>query len=332
MKISFTIKVSLLAFLACFLWSTAFVAVKTGLEHSKPLSFAGIRFMLAGLLLLPFWWKISSPFRSLLSNLRTVLLIAFFQTFVLYGLLFLGMTRIPGALAAIIIGSSPMISAIVAHFLISDDKMSLSKVLCILIGIMGVFVISISRQPWSSPTGFSEFIGILLLLLGSLSSAFGNVIVAKDQGMDPLPLNSAQMFLGGLFLFLLSFPVEGVPTLAYPLEFYMALLWLVFISAAAFTLWFVLLKWPGVKFSELNLWKFVIPVSGAILSWMLIPEEHPNAVQVMGMVCVAASILSFNMVGSRQRHKAKAEMTKQQDMPAAPCCKPDEVATCSQNL
>lgn len=329
MKIPFTIRVSFLAFLACFLWSTAFVAVKTGLEHARPLSFAGIRFMLAGLILLPFWWKMPSPFRTLFSNLKTILWIGFFQTFLLYGLLFIGMTRIPGALAAIIIGSSPMISAIVAHFLISDDKMSFSKMGCILIGILGVFIISVSRQPWASPAGFREFVGILLLLLGSLSSAFGNVIVAKDQDMDPLPLSSAQMFLGGLFLFLVSLPVEGVPRLTYPPEFYAALLWLVFISAAAFSLWFVLLKWPGVKFSELNLWKFVIPVSGAILSWMLIPEEHPNAVQIMGMVCVAISILSFNMVGSRQRRKANVATS--QETPMISCCKPDEVVTCSPN-
>jgi drug/metabolite transporter (DMT)-like permease len=72
------------------------------------------------------------------------------------------------------------------------------------------------------------------------------------------------------------------------------LLWLAFISAVAFSLWFWLLRRPGVKVSDLNLWKFIIPVSGAILSWVILPDESPNMSSIFGMAMIALSIVLFN--------------------------------------
>ena len=48
----------LMGVLACFLWSTAFAGVKIGFRHlPAPLTFAGLRFTLAGLMLIPFCWR-----------------------------------------------------------------------------------------------------------------------------------------------------------------------------------------------------------------------------------------------------------------------------------
>jgi drug/metabolite transporter (DMT)-like permease len=284
-----------LAILACLLWSTAFVGVKFGLKFAKPLSFAGIRFMLSGLILLPFCGQLSLYFRTVISHIKIILLISFFQTFLLYGLFYTGMTLIPGALGAIVIGSSPLFSAIAAHFLTPDDEMNLVKTIIILIGIIGVVLISISRQPWSA-NGFSEFIGVFLLILGCISSAVGNIIVSSDKkNIDPLILNSAQIFAGGLLLFLISLPLEGFPHFNVQPAFYAALLWLSILSAVAFSIWFTLLKKPEIKVSELNLWKFIIPVFGALFSWTLLPDEAPELFSVIGMSFIAVSIFSYNL-------------------------------------
>jgi drug/metabolite transporter (DMT)-like permease len=228
--------------------------------------------------------------------MKMVATLAFFQIIMLYGLLYTSMTLVPGALAAIIIGSSPLNSAIVAHFFMSGDKMSGKKSASLILGIAGVCIISLSRQPWNSFHGLKEFLGILLLLGASFSSAFGNVIVARQKhGIHPVLLNSAQIFFGGFVLFLISLPIEGPPKLVREPEFYMALAWLSFVSATAFSLWFMLLKRPGVKVSELNLWKFVVPVSGAALSWFLLPEESPRALTILGMILIAFSIILYNL-------------------------------------
>jgi drug/metabolite transporter (DMT)-like permease len=78
----------LLAIFACLLWSTAFVGVKIGLRYSGPFSFAGLRFMLAGLLLIPFWWARRPNFAEIQANFKVILLVSFFQTFFMYGLFY----------------------------------------------------------------------------------------------------------------------------------------------------------------------------------------------------------------------------------------------------
>ena len=93
---------------------------------------------------------------------------------------------------------------------------------------------------------------------------------------------------------------EGKPDFALPLRFYQALVWLSLISAIAFSIWFYLLKLPQLKVSELNVWKFVIPMSGAILSWIILPNESPNIIIIAGMLCVVASIILFNWLPQRK--------------------------------
>lgn len=285
---------TLLALFACLLWSTAFVGVKIGLRYSGPFSFAGVRFMAAGLLLLPFWWARRPSFSVLRPNLRVIVLVSFFQTFLMYGLFYLAMTMVSGAIAAILIGASPLTAAVVAHYTIADDHLSLPKTVSLLLGLVGIVILSVSRQPWASPSGLREFLGIVLLFLCTVSSAIGNVLVAGEKSdMDPVFFTSLQIFLGGFFLFLVGLFVEKASFSLYPLGYYLALGWLSCLSAVAFSLWFVLLQRPEVKVSQLNLWKFIIPVFGAIFSWLLLPDESPHLSSVVGMVVIAASIVLF---------------------------------------
>jgi drug/metabolite transporter (DMT)-like permease len=71
--------------------------------------------------------------------------------------------------------------------------------------------------------------------------------------------------------------------------------WLSFLSAAAFSIWFQLLKREGVLVSDLNVWKFLIPVSGACLSWLVIPGESPEPSTVAGMMCIAVALIILSI-------------------------------------
>ena len=286
--------ISFLAILSCLLWSTAFAGVKIGLQYVSPLFFAGIRFILAGIMLLPFCGNITLFINNLRHNFKLIFLICIFQTFLLYGAFFLGMNLVQGAVGAMIIGVSPLITLLMTHFHMKDDKIDLSKMLSILIGMIGVVTISLSTKPWISG-GFSQLLGILILLCGSVCSAIGNILIAKDKkDINPIHLNAAQIFLGGILLFVISIFFEKNGTFALPLRFYAVLFWLAFISATAFSLWFMLLKLPETKVSELNMWKFIIPVFGAILSWIILPGESPSLLLVIGMLFIVLALLHSN--------------------------------------
>jgi len=117
------------------------------------------------------------------------------------------------------------------------------------------------------------------------------VVQKKEAHINPVVLTSFANFSGGLLLLGTSLLVEKPAIKVYPTEFYGALLWLSFISAAAFSLWYIELQKPGVKVSELNLWKFLVPVTGSILSWILVAGESPDVTTVVGIVVISLSLV-----------------------------------------
>jgi drug/metabolite transporter (DMT)-like permease len=288
-------KIISLAILACLLWSTAFAFVKIGLLYCSPMLFAGIRFILAGLLLLPFCGRLKTYFKSTRSALKTIAMVSLFQTFLLYSLFFWGMSLVPGSTGAIVTGSTPLITAVAAHILLKDDKLSIRKTIYIFFGIFGVILIALERQLIIG-TSFRDLAGIFILLGATLASSMGNIVVAADKSeVNPITLNSAQMGFGGFMLLLLSFLIEGYPQIEITKQFVFTLSWLSFISAAGFSIWFYLIKKERVKVSELNMWKFIMPILGALISWTLLKNDSPTVLSVLGMMIVALSVLFFNL-------------------------------------
>ena len=288
-------KAAIWAITACILWATAFVAVKTGLAYSKPFSFAGIRFMISGLLLLPFWVGKVRKHDFNPRILLVLLKVGVLQTFLLYAFFYYAMTMVSGAVASIIIGASPIVSAVVAHYSCYNDKLNRAKIIGMFTAASGVILVVAGTKPWAVG-GIKEVAGIGILICGSVVSSFANIIVSEGKkNINPVFLNSVQIFLGGFMLFLISLPLEGVPKVTgLPVTFYCALGWLSFLSAAAFSIWFYLLQHENIKVSELNFWKFLIPVFGASLSWILLADETPNLLTLLGMALVARAVWKFH--------------------------------------
>lgn len=282
-------KVKLLAIIACFMWSTAFMSVKNVLLCAPPFFSAGFRFMLAGVILIFFCGSFGKYLKDFQSNFWQVLLLGFVQNFLLYTCFYTSMTMISGSVGAIIGGATPLFSATVAHFLMPDDKMNIKKMTGFAVGVIGVFVIVLENC--KTEFKVDSLFGVFLMLTGNLISAFGNIMVAKTKvDVSAKALNSMQIFLGGIMLMLLSVFTEDIQSINFSFRFFWFTLWLSIISAVAFSLWFYLLKDLKVKVSEINVWKFIIPVFGAFFSWVLLPDESPTVLSVMGMVLVAFAI------------------------------------------
>ena len=296
------INTAILAIISCLLWSSAFAGVKIGLQYTTPLQFAGIRFFMAGMLVFPIALR-NNPayFRILRKNLGMILLFAFLQTFLQYVMFYKGIELIPSAVAAIVIGSQPLFIAVVAHYLMPGDRMTLLKTTVILSGIMGVILVSKGKDP-NSLTGNIAILGILLMLAINILSGFTNVLVASEKKMiPPLVISSASMIIGGTTLFLFSIPFEGLHFEAKPAPYYVSLVWLSLLSAIAISIWITLLKRPGTKVSDLNLWKFLIPLFGAVISWLVVPGEDPQLLSIIGMIIIAVSLVLLNLV-NRKKH------------------------------
>lgn len=279
------------AIIACLLWSSAFVGIKIGLPYTTPLQFAGIRFFISGLLVLPVALYFSRDYLAVLrSNAKFLLFLGMLQTFLQYALFYTGINMVPGAVGAIVIGSGPLFIAIVVHFFIPGDQMNLKKTLIILFGFSGIVLVSIGKN---DAAGHSvRLLGILILVGNNIISGFTNVIIAMEKKkIPPLVLSSSSMIFGGLLLFLFSIPVEGFHFSPKPMPYYLSLGWLSILSAVAISIWVILLKKPEVVVSELNMWRFLIPVAGAILAWTILPDESPDWVSAGGMIITGAALI-----------------------------------------
>lgn len=296
------------AVIACLLWSTAYAGIKLGLQYDTPLHFAGVRFIISGLMLLPFTVKPAAYLRMIRENYKVVLSVMVLQTLMNYSLFYLGLNLVPGALGAVIVGSQPLVTAVVAAMMHDEERLTRSKIITIIFGISGVILISAGRQAFRLGTAL-EFLGVILILGANIATAVSNVVVSlKSRGMNPVVLSSFSLGVGGLILYLVSIPVEGTARVYRPFLYWADLAWLSFMSAFAFSLWFKLLQRPGVKVSELNLWKFIIPVVGAILSWILVPGEHPEILTIAGMIVISLSLILFFVTSG----KPKSAITSKQ--------------------
>jgi drug/metabolite transporter (DMT)-like permease len=296
------------AIIACLLWSTAYACIKLGLQYDTPLHFAGIRFMISGLMILPFTVKPAAYIKIIRDNWKVAATVLVLQTLVNYSLFYLGMDLVPGALGAVIVGSQPLVTAVVASMMHEEEKLTKRKIITIIFGISGVILISAGRQALRIGTA-AEFLGVILILCANIATAVSNVVVSfKSKGMNPLVLSSASLGLGGLILYLFSFPIEGTVLGHQPVVYWLDLIWLSFMSAFAFSLWYKLLQRPGIKVSELNLWKFIIPVVGAVLSWLLVPGENPEWLTIAGMIIITGSLVMF-YISTREAEASHKTLT-----------------------
>lgn len=282
-----------LAILTCLIWSTAYAAIKIGLQYDTPLHFAGIRFIIAGVMIIPFAGKLSEYFQMVRENPRIVFFVTLLQILINYILFYFGMDLVPGALGAVIVGSQPLITALVAALMIENERLTGKKIITIATGITGVILISAGRQVLRLGSA-AELLGVFLILIANIATATSNVLISsKSKGIKPVVLSSFSLLTGGLIIYLLSLPLEIQHSGSFPLKYWLVLVWLSFSSAFAFSVWYKLLQRPEIKVSELNLWKFIIPVFGAIISWIVVPDENPDLLTIFGIAIISTSLIFF---------------------------------------
>lgn len=286
------------AIFTCILWGSAFVGAKIGFEYTSPIFLSGIRFSLAGLLLMPILFIKRVDIKEGLRNWRFMCIFALTQTFLQYGIFFMGLDKVPAATAAIIIGCGPLFVAIMAHIFLKDDKIGVRKLIAILIGLSGVIFISLTKGNIISDAKHF-YTGIALLIISNIIGGYTNIMVVKSKRKtNPILLTSFANFFGGIMLLIVGLIYEKPEIKVYPIEFYYAVIWLAIIPAVGFSVWYNLLQKPNVKVSSLNMWKFVIPVTGAVLSWIILPEEKPELMSIIGIIIIIISLQILQLPSS----------------------------------
>lgn len=278
-----------LASLCCLLWGSAFPAIKLGYElfdisnhqWSNQILFAGVRFTLAGILVIVFGSIIS---RKVLlpkkSSAAEIGILSVFQTIVQYTFFYIGLAHTTGSKGAIINSTGVFFAVIISLMVFKSDKPTAQKIIGCIIGLAGNIIINLNKGIDSSFT----LLGEGFIIICSFSYALSTVFIKKfSEKENPVTLSGYQFALGGIVMIIISLIAGGrlteISVKGALLIFYLAI-----VSSVAYTLWGLLLKHNDV--SLIATVGFMTPVFGCILSQLILREFNKE-----GLIKTAVSLI-----------------------------------------
>lgn len=299
--------VFLLAALCCLLWGSATPSIKTGYQlfhiasadTASILLFAGIRFMIAGILVLLF--QICMTRKKLIfkkGSGRRILVLALFQTVAQYFFFYVGLAHTSGVKGAIITGMNVFLAILVSSLIFRFEKLNIRKVIGCCLGFAGIVVINVT--PGNGLGGSVSILGEGFVLLAQVAYAFSSALIKKyGNEDDPVMLSGSQFFLGGSILAVIGIFMGGKIEVV-GLSSFMILIYLALISAIAYTLWGVLLKYNSV--SKISIYGFMNPLFGVLLSALLLHEAN-QAFSIQGILALILVIAGITIVNFNRNKK-----------------------------
>lgn len=290
------------AILCAALWGSAAPCVKLGYaffeipmdETFSKLVFAGWRFSFAGLITLVY--SFFAGFKPLLpnkNNIKAILVIGLFQSMIQYVCYYIGLSNTTATNAALLSGTQTFFAIIFAHLLLSDDKLTKNKALGCILGFSGVIFLQLGN----SFSAF-QFSGDGLLLLSAASAGMGALVSrVLAKGHNAVILTAWQLIFGGVFLLSVGYIGGGSLHHIAP-KGILLLVYLMFLSAIAFSVWTVLLKKHPV--SKVSVFNFLIPVFGAVFSAILLGEKLLTFKNLIALGLVGTGIIIANKNGTQK--------------------------------
>ncbi len=284
--------------LVCIIWGSTYLAIRIGVQTMPPFLFAGIRNVLAGSIILLFayikkmefpkgkkeYWKISVVGLFLLGACNSFVVIA--------------EMRVNSSTAALFLALIPIFIVIIEQFIPDGSRISLFGWLGMLVGFVGVGILSF--------IGGGEFdadiFGLSLLLLGCLSWAVGSVYSKRTEFAGSIVVQiGVQMFAGGIVQVLMGTFAGEMVRFKFTPSGFGAMMYLTFIgSLVGYTSYIYLISvWP---ISKAGTYAYVNPVVAMFLGWFILHE--PVTVK---MIISAVLILAGVLIVQKSKIIEKAE-------------------------
>lgn len=292
------IAVVMLSLLACLLWGSAFPSIKTGYrlfnitsnQTFTQLLFAGSRFFLAGVLITLYAIIKNKGFLKLNKHqITNVMKLSSFQTIMQYVFFYIGLAHASATNSSIISATGAFATIIMSSLIFKTDKMTLKKLAGCIIGFTGVLFIII---PSSKVSGSFNIIGEGFILISTLTSAYSAIMIKKfSKDINPIFLCGYQFLFGGAMIIIVSY-LAGGRINNCTLGGTGILLYLASLSAVAYTLWSVLLKYNEV--SHISIFQFTVPIFGVLLSSFILSNESLTGFTVIALILVSSGIILVN--------------------------------------
>ena len=291
--------VVLMAVLCCLLWGSAFPCIKLGYQlfdipsgdSSSQILFAGIRFTLAGILVILAGSVLQGKFLKPSGKaIPKVLKLCMFQTVLQHIFFYIGLAHITGVKGSIVNAVNVFFTILVSCLMFRLEKLDKQKILGCIIGFAGVVIVNLGGEFDMSFT----MLGDGFLMISAFAYALSSVLI-KIYGKDENPVMlSGYQFVAGGFVMILAGLIMGGRLNIVTIKGALLLLYMAFISAGAYTLWSLLLKHNSV--SKVAVFGFCTPIFGVILSAIILGEStsfQPKTLAALLFVCIGIIIVNY---------------------------------------
>ena len=294
--------IAVLAIICCLFWGSAFPSIKTGYrlldigsqEMSEQLLFAGMRFFTAGIMVILLRQIMGMregekgisaiPAKS---EWKKIAVIAATQTVGQYFFYYIALAHLTGVRGAIISSSGNFLAIVFAVFLFHQEPMRRNKAIGCLLGFLGAILVNATG---ASLGGSVQLLGEGAMTMSVVMYGLAMCLFRKMIGDDDaVRVNGWQFLVGGSILIVIA-KAMGARWFDFTPKSFLLLLYMGLISAAAYTIWNLLMKYNPV--SRVAIYGFGTPLFGALLSALILGEGSELGV----MTFLALALVSIGIV------------------------------------
>ncbi len=278
------------------IWGASFMAVSIATEGLGPLSIAAGRITLGALVLLILLRALgmSLPAPGGAAGRKTWAAAAglgFFSMVLPFFLLSWGQARVPSGFAGVTMAMSPLLTMVLAHFLVTGERITGAKLAGILLGFAGVVVL-IGGAALASSGAEGENLARLACAGAAASYAVGSIITRRAPPSEPFAFATAATLLAAALILPLALLLEGLPQTPGPAAV-LAVVFLGLVPTALANLLLVsIIRSAGPSF--MSLVNYQVPVWSVLFGWIFLSETLPSRVFIaLGMILAGVAISQF---------------------------------------
>lgn len=286
-SISLRIKIAIGLTIVSLIWGSTWLAIKFGISTVPPFLAAGLRFLIATLILRAIMLIRKDPlprekiFWVLVAQLGLL-------TYTLpFAFIYWGQSRIPTGLSSILFATFPFWVALFSHLRLENERINYAKAVGVIAGFVGVFVIFSSEVLFEQEASLD---GMVAIVASALMQGYGLVSLKKwGKGFNSVAINFAGMMIGSIILLGASLVTEDYTRLEFNSA---SLIPLLYLSTLGTVLTYVMYYWLAkhVNAVLLSMTAFVTPIIAVVLGAMVLREHMSNQVFVGGALVLGGIV------------------------------------------
>jgi drug/metabolite transporter (DMT)-like permease len=281
----------------CTVWGTTYLAIRIAVETIPPMLLTGIRYVVAGLILITIARLRGDAFpagRRAFANtaLVGILMVAGGNFSVIWA-----EQWVPSGIAALLVATSPFWAAVMEMLRTNGERISLRKAAGMIVGFVGVAILV---TPGGTNGTFDRHVllGALAIQGGALAWQYGTLRGKHHLGgVAPLMSSAVQMLVGGALIGLFGLASGEVKRFVVTPRTFTALVYLtLFGSVLAYTSYVYALK--HMKTTTMSLYAYVNPVIAVLVGWLILSEKL-TWMSITAMCVILAGVALVQMASRK---------------------------------